>query len=73
MADEQGLAHSQRRHWQDTYAAHPGMYGEKPSEPVVNAASAFQAAGAKNVLELDTGHGPRRPVLRPRGLHRPGH
>ncbi|PNG24010.1 class I SAM-dependent methyltransferase [Streptomyces cahuitamycinicus] len=57
MADEQELAQSQRRHWQDTYAAHPGMYGEKPSEPAVHAASAFSAAGAENVLELGAGHG----------------
>ncbi|MDG9709453.1 class I SAM-dependent methyltransferase [Streptomyces sp. DH10] len=57
MADEQELAQTQRRHWQDTYAAHPGMYGEKPSDPAVHAASAFRAAGATNVLELGAGHG----------------
>ncbi|ELS56467.1 class I SAM-dependent methyltransferase [Streptomyces viridochromogenes] len=57
MADEQELAQSQRRHWQDTYAAHPGMYGEKPSDPAIHAASTFRAAGAKNVLELGAGHG----------------
>ncbi|MGW6781678.1 class I SAM-dependent methyltransferase [Streptomyces sp. NPDC054987] len=57
MTDEQELAEIQRRHWQDTYAAHPGMYGEEPSEPAVHAASVFQAAGARDVLELGAGHG----------------
>lgn len=57
MADEQELAQSQRQHWQDTYAAHPGMYGEKPSDPAVHAASAFGVAGVKKVLELGAVHG----------------
>ncbi|QGV81983.1 class I SAM-dependent methyltransferase [Streptomyces ficellus] len=57
MADEQGLTEVQRRHWQDTYAAHPGMYGEDPSEPAVHAATVFRAAGARDVLELGAGHG----------------
>ncbi|MFI9001099.1 class I SAM-dependent methyltransferase [Streptomyces sp. NPDC053541] len=58
MADEeQGLAEEQRRHWQETYAAHPGMYGERPSAPALHAAGVFRAAGARDVLELGTGHG----------------
>ncbi|MDT0309769.1 class I SAM-dependent methyltransferase [Streptomyces sp. DSM 44917] len=57
MADEQELAEIQRRHWQDTYTAHPGMYGEQPSAPAVHAAGAFRAAGARDVLELGAGHG----------------
>ncbi|MGW8762588.1 class I SAM-dependent methyltransferase [Streptomyces sp. NPDC055815] len=57
MADEQELAEAQRRHWQDTYAAHPGMYGEEPSAPAVHAARVFRAAGARDVLELGAGHG----------------
>ncbi|MEH6373768.1 class I SAM-dependent methyltransferase [Streptomyces sp. KLMMK] len=57
MDSEQDLAEAQRRHWQDTYTAHPGMYGEQPSAPAIYAADAFRAAGAKNVLELGAGHG----------------
>ncbi|MFF0051668.1 class I SAM-dependent methyltransferase [Streptomyces sp. NPDC005498] len=57
MADEQELAEIQQRHWQDTYTAHPGMYGEQPSDPAVHAAAVFKAAGAKDVLELGAGHG----------------
>ncbi|WP_369201237.1 class I SAM-dependent methyltransferase [Streptomyces sp. PU-14G] len=57
MADEQELAESQQRHWQDTYTAHPGMYGEQPSAPAVHAAGVFRTAGARDVLELGAGHG----------------
>lgn len=57
MADEHELAEIQRRHWQDTYAAQPGMYGEEPSRPAVHAAAVFRAAGAQDVLELGAGHG----------------
>ncbi|MEZ0093593.1 class I SAM-dependent methyltransferase [Streptacidiphilus sp. EB129] len=57
MTDEDALADAQRGHWQHTYAAHPGMYGERPSEPAVYAAVAFRAAGAREVLELGAGHG----------------
>lgn len=56
-ADEGDLADAQRQHWQHTYAAHPGMYGERPSDPAVRAAAVFRAAGAKDVLELGAGHG----------------
>ncbi|MFD7558713.1 hypothetical protein ACFV9E_29755 [Streptomyces sp. NPDC059835] len=45
---------AQRAHWDATYAAHPGMYGHRPSEP---AAEVFRAAGAREVLELGAGHG----------------
>ncbi|HEX2298468.1 MAG TPA: class I SAM-dependent methyltransferase [Pseudonocardiaceae bacterium] len=55
--DEHELADAQRRHWQRTYGAHPGMYGEEPSEPAVHAARVFAAAGAVDVLELGAGHG----------------
>ncbi|MFH8800416.1 class I SAM-dependent methyltransferase [Streptomyces sp. NPDC017936] len=57
MADEKDLADAQRAHRQDTYAAHPGMYGERPSDPAVHAAALFRAAGADDVLELGAGHG----------------
>ncbi|MFF8287503.1 class I SAM-dependent methyltransferase [Streptomyces albus] len=57
MADEQELAEAQRRHWHDTYTAHPAIYGEQPSAPAVHAASVFREAGARTVLELGTGHG----------------
>jgi SAM-dependent methyltransferase len=51
------LADLQRAHWQHTYRAHPGMYGEQPSAPAVHAAEVFAAAGAREVLELGAGHG----------------
>lgn len=55
--DARELAEAQRQHWQSTYTAHPGMYGEQPSTPAVHAAQVFRAAGAKDVLELGAGHG----------------
>ncbi|MEU8526957.1 class I SAM-dependent methyltransferase [Streptomyces sp. NPDC048629] len=54
---EAQLAEAQRQHWQSTYAAHPGMYGQEPSAPAVHAARVFRAAGAEEVLELGAGHG----------------
>ncbi len=57
MADEQELAETQRRHWQDTYTAHPGMYGARPSAPAVHAAGVFRTARVRDVLELGAGHG----------------
>jgi SAM-dependent methyltransferase len=51
------LTGAQRQHWQDTYRAHPGMYGSAPSAPAVHAAQVFRAAGAERVLELAAGHG----------------
>lgn len=55
--DLPGLAEVQGRHWQSTYDAHPGMYGEQPSAAAVYAAELFHAANAQNVLELGAGHG----------------
>lgn len=58
MADDgQELARSQRAHWQSTYGAHPGMYGEQPSAAAVHAAAVFRAAGVRDLLELGAGHG----------------
>nr|WP_237529679.1 class I SAM-dependent methyltransferase [Streptomyces sp. SID3915] len=51
------MAEIQQRHWQDTYSAHPGMHGERPSVPAAWAANVFRAAGARDVLELGAGHG----------------
>ncbi|QIS16767.1 class I SAM-dependent methyltransferase [Nocardia arthritidis] len=47
----------QHEHWERTYLAHPGMYGERPSTAAVHAAATFRAAGAIEVLELGCGHG----------------
>ncbi|GAB2757871.1 class I SAM-dependent methyltransferase [Streptomyces bullii] len=55
--DRPELGRAQRRHWQDTYATHPGMYGERPSAAGVHAAEVFRRAGAEDVLELGAGHG----------------
>ncbi|WP_316520172.1 class I SAM-dependent methyltransferase [Kitasatospora brasiliensis] len=54
---EPALADAQRAHWQRTYTANPGMYGEQPSGPAEYATEAFTAAGARDVLELGAGHG----------------
>ncbi|TLS42619.1 class I SAM-dependent methyltransferase [Streptomyces montanus] len=51
------LGEVQRLHWQETYTAHPGMYGEQPSAPAVHAAGVFRAAAVNDVLELGSGHG----------------
>ncbi|MGO4760116.1 class I SAM-dependent methyltransferase, partial [Streptomyces sp. 2MCAF27] len=51
------LPNAQRAHWEHTYAAHPGMYGQEPSAPAVHAVTVFRAAGAGDVLELGAGHG----------------
>ncbi|MGW0390576.1 class I SAM-dependent methyltransferase [Streptomyces sp. NPDC003042] len=58
MADDsKELGEAQRAHWQRTYRAHPGMYGEQPSAPAVHAAAVFRRTGAADVLELGAGHG----------------
>lgn len=54
---EPPLAERQREHWQHTYTDHPVMYGRDPSAPAEYAASVFNAAGARDVLELGAGHG----------------
>lgn len=51
------LAAAQREHWEQTYSAHPRMYGEHPSDSARYAAELFQADGARTVLELGAGHG----------------
>lgn len=55
--DNGDLADIQQEHWQRTYGAHPGMYGQEPSAPAVHAAEIFHTCGAKDVLELGAGHG----------------
>jgi SAM-dependent methyltransferase len=58
MSDERrDLSAVQHQHWQDTYRAHPDMYGHAPSAPAVYAAQVFKAADARLVLELAAGHG----------------
>ncbi|MBV7696753.1 class I SAM-dependent methyltransferase [Streptomyces sp. TRM70350] len=57
MVDEPELGNAQRAHWQEVYAAHPGMYGEQPSTAALHAATVFRTAGCRTVLELGAGHG----------------
>jgi SAM-dependent methyltransferase len=59
----------QREHWSATFAAHPAMYGEEPSEAAVAAADMFAAAGATTVLELGAGQGRDTLYLARRGFH----
>jgi SAM-dependent methyltransferase len=56
-AGQPDLAAEQRRHWERTYSANPGMYGAEASEPAHHAAEVFRRAGAHDVLELGAGHG----------------
>jgi SAM-dependent methyltransferase len=56
-ADGMELGDAQRRHWQDTYGTHPGMYGDQPSVVAVDAVRKFAARGVVEVLELGAGHG----------------
>ncbi|MFF4953249.1 class I SAM-dependent methyltransferase [Streptomyces chattanoogensis] len=51
------LGETQLRQWQQTYTAHPDMYGTAPSTPATHAAELFRSAGARTVLELGAGHG----------------
>ena len=37
-------ADEQRQHWSATFAAHPDMYGDEPSDAAVAAADEFAAA-----------------------------
>lgn len=54
---DEDLGGTQRAHWEQTYDANPGMYGELPSSAALLAVEAFRAAGAEKVLELGAGHG----------------
>jgi SAM-dependent methyltransferase len=62
-------ADEQRRHWSATFADHPDMYGEEPSDAAVAAADAFAAAGVQKVLELGAGQGRDTLYLARRGFH----
>lgn len=57
MGGEDELGSAQQKHWVQTYAEHPGMYGDQPSEPARYAAQAFRTAEATTVVELGAGHG----------------
>ncbi|WP_046778702.1 class I SAM-dependent methyltransferase [Streptomyces yangpuensis] len=54
---DHGLGRAQREHWEQTYDAHPGMYGDEPSAPAVHAVEVFRGVSASRVLELGAGHG----------------
>ena len=59
----------QRGHWQQTYLAHPGMYGQSPSAAAVHAADVFRTLDARRVVELGAGHGRDTLYLAQNGLH----
>ncbi len=59
----------QHGHWQQTYLAHPGMYGQSPSTAAVHAADVFRALDARRVVELGAGHGRDTLYLAQNGLH----
>ena len=54
---EARLAAAQQTHWQQTYATHPGLYGDQPSDAAKYAAELFSSSGVTTVLELGGGHG----------------
>ncbi len=62
-------ADEQREHWSATFAAHPEMYGDDPSEAAVAAADVFVAAGVATVVELGAGQGRDTLYLARRGFH----
>jgi SAM-dependent methyltransferase len=62
-------ADEQRRHWSATFASHPDMYGDDPSEAGLAAADAFAEAGVTTVLELGAGQGRDTLFLAGRGFH----
>jgi SAM-dependent methyltransferase len=66
---ERDLADIQREHWQQTYRAHPQMYGEQPSQAAIEAGAVFRHAGARDVLELGAGHGRDALYLASLGFH----
>jgi SAM-dependent methyltransferase len=62
-------ADEQRQHWSATFAAHPDMYGDEPSDAAVAAADEFAAADVETVLELGAGQGRDTLYLARRGFH----
>ena len=58
----------QRQHWSATFAAHPDMYGDDPSDAAVAAADEFAAADVGTVLELGAGQGRDTLYLARRGF-----
>jgi len=58
----------QREHWSATFAAHPEMYGDEPSEAAVASGDVFVDAGATSVLELGAGQGRDTIYLAHRGF-----
>jgi len=61
-------ADEQRQHWSATFAAHPDMYGDGPSDAAVAAADEFSAADVETVLELGAGQGRDTLYLARRGF-----
>ncbi len=66
-ADERVIG-DQQRHWVETFAVNPEMYGPEPSEPGRLAAARFVAEGLSAVLELGAGQGRDTLELLRRGL-----
>jgi SAM-dependent methyltransferase len=62
-------ADEQRQHWSATFAAHPDMYGDEPSDAAVAAAGELAAADVETVLELGAGQGRDTLYLAHRGFH----
>jgi SAM-dependent methyltransferase len=54
---EYDVLDAQQDHWQRTFAAHPEMFGERPSESARKAVEVFKQAGMTSILELGAGQG----------------
>ena len=61
-------ADEQLQHWSATFAAHPDMYGDEPSDAAVAAADEFAALDVVTVLELGAGQGRDTLYLARRGF-----
>ncbi len=48
---------AQRRHWQETFALKPELFGSEPSQPARAAAELFAKEGKTKLLELGGGQG----------------
>ena len=51
------LTKDQETHWDQTYTAQPGLYGEEPSAPAKYAAELLRKHGLSRLLELGAGQG----------------
>jgi cyclopropane fatty-acyl-phospholipid synthase-like methyltransferase len=73
MTQETGLVKyvldAQWRHWEQTFAERPEMFGEAPSEAARKAAELFTHEGVRTILELGGGQGRDTLFFAHQGFH----